>query len=176
MKIKEILITEEEIKRKVRQLAQEINTNYADKDPLIIAVLDGSFIFCADLIKYLDFPVEVEFLKASSYNGETVPLEKVMIEDFSISVKDRDIILLDDILDSGNTLKTIKERLEALGAKSVITMVLVDKPSRRKYDQNADLVGFEIGNKFIVGYGMDYANRGRNLPYIAVIDEEDKDT
>ena len=153
-----------------KELADELNVAFADKDPIILSVLKGSFIFTSDLVRYLNFPFELDFIRASSYGNDTKSSGKVKISGLDINIKDRDIILIDDILDTGYTLKALINELKKLRVNSITTVVIVNKPSRRKVDLIADYVGFDVPNEFLVGYGMDYQDRDRNLPYIAAVD------
>ena len=170
MKVKEILVSKEQIAKRVKELADELNVAFADKDPIILSVLKGSFIFTSDLVRYLNFPFELDFIRASSYWNDTKSSGKVKISGLDINIKDRDIILIDDILDTGYTLKALINELKKLRVNSITTVVIVNKPSRRKVDLIADYVGFDVPNEFLVGYGMDYQDRDRNLPYIAAVD------
>ncbi len=170
MKVKEILVSKEQIAKRVKELADELNVAFADKDPIILSVLKGSFIFTSDLVRYLNFPFELDFIRASSYGNDTKSSGKVKISGLDINIKDRDIILIDDILDTGYTLKALINELKKLRVNSITTVVIVNKPSRRKVDLIADYVGFDVPNEFLVGYGMDYQDRDRNLPYIAAVD------
>lgn len=169
-KIKETLITEEALQARVKALGAELTERFKDSHPLVIAVLNGSFMFCADLMKNMTFPLEIQFVKASSYKNESVSDGNVSVTGFDLDVKDRDLIVIEDIVDSGNTLSKLTRYFDELGAKSVTTVVLLDKPSRRTVAFEPEYTGFVIDDKFVVGYGLDYAQFGRNLPYIGVVD------
>ncbi|MGI6109227.1 MAG: hypoxanthine phosphoribosyltransferase [Eubacteriaceae bacterium] len=169
--IKEVLLSEEELNDKVTELASAISEKYQDQNPLVISVLNGSFMFCADLLKKMNFPLELNFIQVSSYGNQTESSGEIQISGNRIDMKGRRVIIIEDIIDSGNTLKQLTEYFGTLGAESVETCVLLDKPSRREVDIKPDYVGFEIEDKFVVGYGLDYAQYYRNLPYIGVLDE-----
>ena len=165
--IEDILFTQETITKRVRELGSEISADYAGKSPLLIGVLKGSFIFMADLMREISLPVSVDFLAASSYGDRavtsgTVDLQKAV----SADVTGRDVILVEDILDTGVTLKYLKEYIGTLGPASVKICVFLDKAERRQADVSGDYVGFVCPDKFVVGYGLDYSERYRNLNYI----------
>ncbi len=152
-------------------MADEIKDKYADKDPLVVSVLNGSFMFCSDLMKRLNFPLELNFIKVSSYGNKTESSGNIQISGGRIDMKDRAVLIVEDIIDSGNTLKRLTEYFNQLGAASVETAVFLDKPSRREVDIQADYTGFEIPDEFVVGYGLDFAQYYRNLPYVGILDE-----
>ena len=170
--IKKILVTEEEIKEIVARLAQEINRDYAGKKLVLVPVLKGSVMFTVDLAKQLDVVCEMEFIRVSSYGNLTESSGKInMILDFDRpDFADCDLLILEDIVDSGNTLKFLVEHFEKKGAKSVKTCTLLDKPSRRKVDFEPDYVGKVIPDEFVFGYGLDLFEEYRDLPYVAVVD------
>lgn len=161
------------IQRRVIELGHAISRDFSGQEILCVGILRGSFLFLADLIRNLSLPIEVEFIRCSSYGDSTVSSGKVEIE-FAKNpalVKGRNLLIVDDILDAGWTLKKVKEEFLALGAAQLKTCVLLDKPSRRATPFQADYRGFEIPDHFVVGYGMDYQERFRNLPYVGVIEE-----
>ncbi len=162
------LITEEQIKGRVREIASQIKKDYQDTVPVLVGVLKGSFIFLADLVRELsDIDVEVDFLSVSSYGRSTKTSGIVKIlKDLSISIEGRDVILVEDICDSGLTLKYLVELLKGRKPRSLRVCVLLDKKERRLVDIDLSYVGFEVPDRFLVGYGLDYAERYRNLPYI----------
>jgi hypoxanthine phosphoribosyltransferase len=168
-----LLISEEQIARRVRELGQEITGDYKGKDPLILGILKGGFIFLADLVRQIELDVEIDFLRVSSYRESDSPGRIELLQDSGTSLKGRDLILVEDLLDTGDTLGFIKEIVLAREPASFKICALIDKKERRKQDIIADYLGFEIERGFIVGYGTDYAEKGRNLPGIYVIDESD---
>lgn len=168
--IEQILYTEEELRRRVRDLGAQINADYAGRKPLLASVLRGSFIFMADLTRAIDLDVTVDFMVVSSYGAGTVSSGQVEIKkDLSDSIEDRDLIIVEDILDSGNTLYYLMDVLRARKPASIRICTLMDKPERRVKPITADYVGFTIPDAFIVGYGLDYAEKYRNLPYVGVL-------
>ncbi|MHB1459047.1 MAG: hypoxanthine phosphoribosyltransferase [Armatimonadota bacterium] len=170
--IARILITQEEIAKRVKELAEQISFDYKDANLHITAILNGSFIFLADLVRCLSIPVEIDFVSFSSYGSSRESCGNVDIRmDLSSDVKDKDILIVDDIIDTGFTLTRsgILHKLESCGAKSIKICALLDKVSRRKADIAVDYPGFIIPDEFVVGYGMDCSGFHRNLPYIAVI-------
>ena len=169
----EPLFTEPEIQRRVSELAQEIAGDLHGRDVCVVAVLKGAFMLLADLLRRLhDLGVEpvVDFVKAGSYGSGDRSGGAVKITlDVSTDLVGKDVLLVDDIVDSGRTLSLLKAHLQAKGAASIRTVVLLDKPSRREVEFKPDYVGFEIPDRFVIGYGMDYAEKYRQLPYIAVV-------
>jgi len=166
MKRKELLFSQDEIKNTVRELANKINEDFED-DFVVISLLRGSFIFAADLVREIDKLIEIDFLTTSSYGHEESSSGNVkFLSELRTNIKDRNVLIVDDILDTGNTLKAVVDKLENYSPKSIKTCVLLDKPSRRTADIEADYVGFEIDDLFIVGYGLNYGDHYRNVPYI----------
>ncbi len=171
--ILEVLQTQEALRARVAQLGAEITRDYAGKAPVIISVLRGSYIFMADLTRCIDLPCTVDFMSVSSYGAGTSSSGQVkIIKDLSESIEGRDLIIVEDILDSGNTLYYLRDVLLARKPASVKICTLLDKPERREKPIHADYVGFEIPNAFVVGYGLDYAESYRNLPYIGILKPE----
>jgi len=171
--VKKILISEEQIKERITQIAKEISQDYRNKEVLLVSVLTGSFIFVADLIRKLDFPAEISFLFASSYGSSTVSNGNVEIRaGKGFDPKDRDIIIVEDIIDSGKTLKKISEYLKSEGAKSVEICAFLDKPSRRVVDVKAKYTCFEVPDEFVIGYGLDFDYKYRQYPFVGVLREE----
>jgi len=167
----EILFTQEEIARRNSELAKEIASSEPD-NPLVIAILKGSFVFAADLIRAMHgagISPEVEFISISSYGAGTEAGKPTILRDVETDVKDRNLYIIDDILESGGTLAFTKNLMETRGAKSVSLIAMLDKPIKRKADINADFVGFECPDKFMVGYGMDVGHAFRELPYIGEV-------
>lgn len=171
--IDHILVSEEEINRTVVRLAEEIDRDYAgdDKKLVLVGILKGSVVFMGELMKRVHVPVEIDFMKVSSYGNETVSSGTVnIILDFlRKDIKSCDILIVEDIIDSGKTLSYLVNYLLLKGAKSVKTCTLLDKPSRREVDFTSDYVGKEIPDEFVVGYGLDFAEQYRALPYIGVL-------
>ncbi len=164
------LISEERISRRVRELAQEITRDYKGKNPLLLGILKGGFIFLADLTRQIELEIEIDFLRVSSYGERDSPGEVELLQESGISPMGRDVILVEDLLDTGGTLDLIKAKVLAKEPASFKICALIDKKERRESDIKADYLGFEIEGGFIVGYGTDYAERGRNLPAIYVLD------
>lgn len=173
--IERVLLTEEEIEAQVKKAAAWLDERFAGKDtvPLVVSVLKGSVIFFCDLVRAMRTPVQMDFMTVTSYgnSSESSGLPKIVM-DLAASVEGRDVVLVEDIVDSGHTLMKMKALLEGRGAKSFTVVTLLDKPSRRKVPIAADYSCFEIENEFIVGYGLDYAQQYRNIPYIGVLKRE----
>ena len=168
--IERVLFTEEELKARVAEIAARIDKDYAGKEPMLISVLRGSFIFMADLARAIHLPCTVDFMAVSSYGSGTTSSGQVKItKDLSESIEGRDIIVVEDILDSGNTLSYLFRLLQARHPASVRLCTLLDKPSRRTKPITADYTGFTVDDLFVVGYGLDYAEKYRNLPYIGIL-------
>ncbi len=160
----ELLISKEEINRKVEELAEKLKSEYKGKNPVFIGVLKGAFVFLADLIRRMDMPLEVDFIWVSSYGSSKESSGEIkVIAEPSTDLRGRDVVIIEDILDTGLSLKEIVDYMKGKGVKSVKICVLLDKRERRKVDIEADYVGFSIPDRFIVGYGIDYAEKFRNL-------------
>ncbi len=171
--IKEMLFTREEIRAKVEELGAMITHDFMDKDLMVIGILKGSFIFMADLVREINLPLLVDFMSLSSYGMSSKSTGEVRIlKDLDFSVEGRDVLVVEDIVDSGYTLKYIEDNLSRRGANSVSFATFLDKKEARKTDVKLDYVGYVVPNDFIVGYGLDYAEGYRNLPYIASLKEE----
>ncbi len=171
--IQEVLYSEEVIRKKVQELGAAVSREYAGRNPLVICVLKGAFIFMADLSKNITIPIELDFMAVSSYGNSTRSSGEVkIIKDLDTSVDGRDVIIVEDIIDSGLTLSYLIDVLERRNALSVSVVALFDKPGRRTVDLQADYTGFTIPDAFVVGYGLDYAERYRNLPYVGVLKPE----
>jgi len=160
------LISERRIKRKVKELAEEISWDCRNKDLLLLGILKGSFVFLADLIRTLEIPAECDFLKVRSYAGDRSS-GKIRI-DFLPSLKKRDVLLVEDIIDTGLTINSIKEEIKKQKPRSLKLCSLLNKPARRKQKVKIDYLGFEVPDKFVVGYGLDYEEKFRNLPYVGI--------
>ena len=163
------LLTREEVEKRIKELAKEIKKDYCGKDLLVIGLLKGSIMFMSDLIKEMDLPVMIDFMSVSSYSGTTSTGVINVLKDTDISVKDKDVLIVEDIIDTGLTLSHVKKLLEDRGAKSLKICTLLDKPSRRTVEMKGDYVGFEIPDEFVVGYGLDYDQHHRNLPYVGIV-------
>ena len=171
--IAQILLSEEQIKAKVSEMAAKISEDYKDKKLLLVGILKGSMVFMADLMRFLDINAKIDFMSVSSYGSCTVSAGQVrIIMDLKSPVEDYDILLVEDILDSGATLSYLKEVLLARQPRSIRIATLLDKPARRKADISADYRGFEIPDEFVVGYGLDFNEDYRNLPFIGVLKPE----
>ena len=168
--IDHILFSEEQLKARVREIAGQIDRDFAGKEPMLISVLRGSFIFMADLMRSITLPCTVDFMAVSSYGAGTTSSGQVKItKDLSESIEGRDIIVVEDILDSGNTLSYLFQLLQARHPASMKLCTLLDKPDRRIKPVHVDYSGFSIPDEFVVGYGLDFAEKYRNLPYIGVL-------
>ena len=168
--IEQVLYTEEELRRRVKELGHQITADYAGREPMLVSVLRGSYIFMADLTRAISLDVTVDFMAVSSYGAGTVSSGQVEIKkDLSDSIEGKDLIIVEDILDSGNTLYYLMDVLRARKPASIRICALMDKPDRRTKPITADYVGFTIPDAFIVGYGLDYAEKYRNLPYVGVL-------
>ncbi len=171
--IQEVLITEQEISEKIEKLGKVLTDEYKDKFPLAIGVLKGALPFMSDLIKKLDVYIELDFMDVSSYGNATVSSGEVkIIKDLNTSVEGRDVLIIEDIIDSGKTLSYLVDLMKYRKANSIKIVTLLDKPTGRKVDLKADYVAFEVPDAFVVGYGLDYAEKYRNLPYIGVLKKE----
>ena len=171
--VERVLFSEEELRNRVAEIAAEIDRDYAGKEPLLISVLRGSFVFMADLVRQIHLPCTVDFMAVSSYGVGTSSSGQVkIVKDLSEQIEGKDVIVVEDILDSGNTLNFLKQYFLTKGAASVSICTLLDKPYRREKAIHADYVGFEVPDEFVVGYGLDYAQKYRNLPYIGVLKPE----
>lgn len=171
--IERVLITEEEIDAKIKELAAQLTKEYDGRFPLAVGVLKGALPFMSDLLKRVDTHLEMDFMDVSSY-GQSISSsgEVKIVKDLNTSVEGRDILIIEDIIDSGRTLHYLVDLMRYRKAKSIKIVTLLDKPTGRKADIEADYVGFIVPNAFVVGYGLDYAEKYRNLPYIAVLKPE----
>ncbi len=171
--VSKILFTREEIAEKVKMLAAEIKNAYADKNPLILCILKGSLVFTADLIRELDFPCTIDFMQVSSYgSGATTTGELVFKKDIDSDLSGRHVIVVEDILDTGVTLSKVMKVLKERNPASLALCVFLDKPERRKIEVPADYIGYQIEDEFVVGYGLDYNEKYRNLPYVGILKRE----
>ncbi|MBM4403024.1 MAG: hypoxanthine phosphoribosyltransferase [Candidatus Cloacimonetes bacterium] len=168
-----VLFDEYRIQARIRELGVQITHDYKEKKPVMVGILKGGFVFLADLIRSISIPMQVDFLAISSYGSGTVSTGVVKIhKDLDIDINGRDVIIVEDIVDSGLSLGYITEYINKHNPHSVKTCVLLDKPKAHKIDVVFDYVGFAIGHEFVVGYGLDYNETYRNLPYIGILKEE----
>ena len=171
--IERVFYSHEELQAKVKELGEAITRDYQGKSPIFVGVLKGCFVFMADLMRSVDLPCEIDFMAVSSYGKGTKSSGVVQInKDLSFDIAGRDVLIVEDILDSGVTLNYLKGYLENRNPASIKIVTLFDKPSRRKAPIYADYYGYEVPDEFIVGYGLDYAEKYRNLPYIGVLKHE----
>ncbi|HBN38881.1 MAG TPA: hypoxanthine phosphoribosyltransferase [Ruminococcaceae bacterium] len=171
--IEKILVTEEELADITKKLGEQITRDYAEKKLLIVGVLKGSIYFLTDLSRHIDLPCQLDFIQASSYGNSTVSSGVIKItKDIAEDLTGFDVLLVEDILDTGKTLKHIHDMLIKRNPESIAVITLLDKPSRREADIHADYVGVDVPNAFVVGYGLDYDQFYRNLPYIGILKEE----
>lgn len=174
-KIEKILYDRQAIEKRVRELGLELTKKYQGKDLLVISLLRGSFVFAADLVREMNTKMEVDFLTTSSYQNAEVSSGTVkIVNEVRASIEGRHVLILDDIVDTGRTLKSVKKYIEKKNPASIASVVMLDKPSRREVDFHADYVGFTIEDVFIVGYGLNYGPHYRNVPYIFTYENEEK--
>ena len=168
-----VLLSEDEIREKVRELGGKITADYKNSNLMLVTVLKGAVVFLADLMRQIDVPAEIDFMVVSSY-GSGVKSSGIVkiVKDLDVPLAGKDILIVEDILDSGLTLSYIKELLESRGPRSIRIATLLDKPSRRKVDLQADYIGFSVPDEFVIGYGLDYDEKYRNLPYIGILKPE----
>lgn len=165
-----VMLSEEEINSRIAELGEQISRDYEGKDIFLICILKGASFFACELAKRITVPVNIDFMKVSSYGGGTVSSGQVSIKmDVSESIAGKDVLIVEDIIDSGNTLNLLPKILMERGPKSIRLCALLDKPDRREVDVKMNYVGFRIPDKFVVGYGLDYDQRYRNLPYIGEV-------
>ena len=165
-----VMLSEEEINSRIAELGEQISRDYEGKEIFLICILKGASFFACELAKRITVPVNIDFMKVSSYGGGTVSSGQVSIKmDVSESIAGKEVLIVEDIIDSGNTLNLLPKILMERGPKSIRLCALLDKPDRREVDVKMDYVGFRIPDKFVVGYGLDYDQRYRNLPYIAEV-------
>ena len=170
--VKEVLISEQQILERCKELGAQISKDYEGKVPVVIGLLKGSVPFMAELIKHISIDCEMEFMAVSSYSGTESMGDVKIVKDLDRSIKGCDVLIVEDIVDTGKTLEKVKELLYSKGAEDVKVVSLLDKPSRRIVDIQADYVGFEIPNEFVIGFGLDFNQLYRNLPYVGVLKEE----
>ena len=170
--IKKVLFTEEEISARCKELGRQITEDYAGKNVLLVALLRGSVPFLAELIKYIDLDIKYDFMDVTSYEGTESTGDIRILKDLDDSVQGLDLLVVEDIVDTGRTLKTVIKTLLNKGANSVKIVTLLEKPCRHVEDIDPEYVGFIVDNEFVVGYGMDFNQRYRCLPYVAVLKDE----
>ena len=169
-----VLIPEEEVEKKIREMAEQITKDYAGKELKLICILKGSVFFTTELAKRIGLPVKLDFMSVSSYGDDVNSSGRVrIVKDLDESIRGQDVLVIEDIIDSGHTLSFLLEMLKSRQPESIALCTLLDKPSRRVVDVHVDYSGFEIPDEFVVGYGLDYAQRYRALPYIGVLHFED---
>jgi len=167
--VERILITEAQLARRVKSLAQEVEADFRGRETVVVSLLSGTVMFLADLIRHLNLPLRLDFIGVSSYGAGTESGELVFTKELRIDVRGRDVLLVDDILDTGKTLSRVLPKLKALKPRRIKTCVLLDKAERRVEKVQADYVGFDVPDFFVVGYGLDFAERYRNLPFVGVL-------
>ena len=172
-KLSAVLFDEVAIRTRIKDIGFELSKVYADKNPVLICILKGSIVFMSDLIRYMTIPIEIDFLSVASYGHSNKSSGVVKIrKDIELDITNRDVIVVEDIIDTGLSLQYITEYLQHHNAKSVATCVLINKKCVREVEVQVDYFGFEVENEFIVGYGLDYSERYRNLPYIGILKKE----
>lgn len=170
-RITKVLIDEEKIAKRVAELGAQIEKDYEGKEPIVVAILKGSIIFYGDLVRKIKLPMRFDTMAVSSYGSGTSSSGNVKIKkDMSHDICGKDVLIIEDIIDSGNTMKSLTALLEHRGANSIKVCAFLDKPSRRQTDFEADYIGYSIPDEFVVGYGLDYDEKYRNLPYIGVLE------
>lgn len=167
--VERILITDEQIARRIKILAREIERDFRGREMVVVSLLSGTVMFLADLIRHLNLPLRLDFIGVSSYGAGTESGELVFTKELRLDVRNRDVLLVDDILDTGKTLSRVLPKLRLLKPRRIKTCVLLDKPARRSEKIKADYIGFEIPDYFVIGYGLDFAERYRNLPFVGVL-------
>lgn len=167
--VERVLITEEQIEKRIVTLAREIERDFRGREMVVVSLLNGTVMFLADLMRHLNLPLRLDFMGVSSYGVGTDSGELVFTKELRLDVRGRDVLLIDDILDTGKTLRHVLPKLRALKPRRIKICVLLDKPSRRVEKIHADYAGFQIPDYFVVGYGLDFAERYRNLPFVGVL-------
>lgn len=168
--VERVMLTEEQIQERTKALAAQLDRLYAGRKPIVVCILKGSVLFFADLIRNMSTPMEVDFMTVSSYGSGTVSTRELVIKkDLSVDIKGRDVLIVEDIIDSGNTLYCLKKMLITRQPASLNIVTLLDKPERREVPMEPDYTGFVIEDEFVIGYGLDYAEEYRNLPYVGIL-------
>ncbi len=170
----DVFLSESKIQERIEQLAKMINKDFAGEELYVIGVLNGAFMFTADLVRHLNMPVTIDFMSASSYGDSTESSGELKINlDIKVDIKDKNVLIVEDIVDTGLTMTILKKNFEARGPKSLKLASLLYKPARNTHKVNIDYLAFEIEDKFVIGYGLDFDGRYRELPYIGVYSAED---
>ena len=167
--VERILITDEQIARRIKTLAREIERDFRGRELVVVSLLNGTVMFLADLVRHLSLPLRLDFMGVSSYGAGTESGDLVFTKELRLDVRGRDVLLVDDILDTGKTMSRVLPKIRVLKPRRIKICVLLDKPSRRSENVKANYVGFEIPDFFVVGYGLDFAERYRNLPFVGVL-------
>jgi hypoxanthine phosphoribosyltransferase len=167
--VETVLITEEQLARRVKALARDIEKDFRGHEMVVVSLLSGTVMFLADLIRHLNLPLRLDFMGVSSYGAGVTSGDLVFTKELRLDVRGRDVLLVDDILDTGKTMTRVLAKLQLLEPRRIKTCVLLDKPAHRQFDVEADYAGFEIPDFFVVGYGLDFAERYRNLPFVGVL-------
>lgn len=167
--VEKVLFSQQEINQRLDELAGQLTAKYQDQFPVVVPVMTGAAVFASDMIKRLDFKLNLDYVDVSSYGDGTESGKVRLVQDLSTDIKNRPVLIMEDIIDTGHTLKFLNDLFANRGAKSIEICALLDKPARRQADVKADYIGFEVPNEFIVGYGLDYDGLYRNLPYIGVL-------
>lgn len=168
--IEYVLLDAEKIRLRVKEIAAQMDKLYEGRKPIVVCILKGSAVFFADLIRHMNVPLQMDFITVSSYGSGTTSTGNIVVkQDLTVDIKDRDVLIIEDIIDSGNTLYNLKKLLISRSPASVNIVTLLDKPDRRTAPMEPDYTGFVIPDEFVVGYGLDYAEDYRNLPYVGVL-------
>ena len=172
--IEKVLITEEQLQARIRELGEELTREYADKDPIVVGVLKGVVVFYADMVRQLKIPCQMDFMCISSYSGTSTTGNMIVRKDVSADIKGRHVLILEDIFDTGNSLDFVVKHLQSKEPASLKICTLLDKPERRKagITLQCDWTGFVVPNEFVVGYGLDFNEHFRNLPYVGILKPE----
>jgi len=169
--IERVLITEEQLARRISEMTRQIQSDFSGREMVVVSLLSGTVMFLADLIRHLNLPLRLDFIGVSSYGAGTESGDLVFTKELRLDVRNSDVLLVDDILDTGKTMVRVLQKLKALHPRRIRTCVLLNKAARRTEKIEADYVGFEIQDYFVVGYGLDFAERYRNLPFVGVLHE-----
>lgn len=167
--IEKVLYTQSQVSHRLDELAAELTTKYRGQQPVIVSVMTGALVFTGEMIERLNFKLNLDYVDVSSYADGTQSGQVQLVQDLSTDIKGRPVIIMEDIIDTGHTLKFLKDLLKDRGAKSIEICALLDKPDRREADVEGDYIGFKVPNEFIVGYGLDYSGLYRNLPFVGVL-------
>lgn len=174
MKQLKVVLSKEQIQERISELGKQISADYKGKNPIMICMLKGAVVFFADIIRNLNIPLSMEFVRLSSYKNDTTSGEMEVVNDLNVDITGRDVIIVEDVVDSGKTLSFFVDLLKSKNPNSVKICAFLDKPERRTVNVNVDYVGFRVECGFVIGYGLDYAERFRELPYLAEISSTDE--